>query len=141
MISHSTKIRVRYAETDRMGYVYYGNYPTYFEVGRVEWLRALGLSYKELEDSGTMLPVLNLNVKYIRPARYDELLTLITRVEKWPGTRLEFHHEVLGPTGERLTLATVELVFAHTDTGRPKNAPDSVLNAMRPYFPEDGSTE
>lgn len=134
MISYSTKIRVRYAETDRMGYVYYGNYPTYFEVGRVEWLRALGLSYKEMEDAGTMLPVLNLHVKYIRPAKYDDELTLITRVEQWPNTRLEFHHELLGPTGERLNLATVELVFVNTATGKPTTAPENVLNAMRPYF-------
>ena len=136
MISYSSEIRVRYAETDRMGYVYYGNYPTYFEVGRVEWLRSLGLSYKELEDSGTMLPVLNLQIKYIRPARYDDLLTVVTRVEKWPTTRLEFKHEVLGPNGERLTLATVELVFVNTANGKPVSAPESFLKALRPYFPE-----
>lgn len=136
MFSHSFKIRVRYAETDRMGYVYYGNYPTYFEVARVEWLRFLGLSYKELEDSGTMLPVLNLQIKYIRPARYDDLLTVITRVEKWPTTRLEFQHEVVGQDGERLTLATVELVFVNSSNGKPVGAPESFLNALRPHFPE-----
>ena len=120
-----------------MGYVYYGNYPTYLEVGRVEWLRALGLSYKEMEDAGTMLPVLNLRIKYIRPAKYDDLLTVVTRVEKMPSTRLEFHHEILGPDGELRTLATVELVFVNTHTGKPTGVPDAVREAMEPYFSAD----
>lgn len=137
MISNSTKIRVRYAETDRMGYVYYGNYPTYLEVGRVEWLRALGLSYKEMEDAGTMLPVLNLRIKYIRPAKYDDLLTVVTRVDKMPSTRLEFHHEIFGPDGELRTLATVELVFVNTETGKPTGVPDAVREAMQPHFSAD----
>lgn len=137
MISNSTQIRVRYAETDRMGYVYYGNYPAYLEVGRVEWLRALGLSYKEMEDAGTMLPVLNLQIKYIRPSKYDDLLTVVSRVEKMAGTRLEFHHEILGPGGELRTLATVELVFVSTQTGKPIGVPEAVYQAMAPHFPAE----
>ena len=82
MIKNQTKIRVRYAETDQMGYVYYGNYAQFFEVGRVEWLRSLGVSYKSLEDSGVMLPVINLNVQYIKPAKYDDLLTITTILSK-----------------------------------------------------------
>jgi acyl-CoA thioester hydrolase len=82
MIKNETKIRVRYGETDQMGYVYYGNYAEFFEVGRVEWLRALGVTYKSLEDTGIMLPVLNLNINYLKPAKYDDLLTIVTILRK-----------------------------------------------------------
>ncbi len=82
MIRNETKLRVRYGETDQMGYVYYGNYAEYFEVGRVEWLRNLGISYKSLEESKIMLPVLHLNINYLKPAKYDDLLTIITTLKK-----------------------------------------------------------
>ena len=82
MIKNQTNIRVRYGETDQMGYVYYGNYAQFFEVGRVEWLRALGVSYKSLEESGIMLPVIQLNINYMKPAKYDDLLTITTIMTK-----------------------------------------------------------
>ena len=84
MIRNQIKIRVRYGETDQMGYVYYGNYAQFFEVGRVEWLRALGVSYKSLEESGIMLPVIQLNINYMKPAKYDDLLTITTILTKTP---------------------------------------------------------
>jgi acyl-CoA thioester hydrolase len=88
--SKETQIRVRYGETDQMGYCYYGNYAQYFEVGRVEALRTVGLSYKELEEQGIMLPVSEFNVKYLSPAFYDDLLTIKTTITKIKGARLVF---------------------------------------------------
>ncbi len=82
MIRNEIKLRVRYGETDQMGYVYYGNYAQFFEVGRVEWLRNLGFSYKKIEESGLMLPVLKLNVNFLKPAVYDDLLTVVTILKK-----------------------------------------------------------
>ena len=88
MYSTENKIRVRYAETDRMGYVYYGNYAQYFEVARVEMLRNLGISYKSLEDSGVILPVIDFTIKYIKPAFYDDFLTVKITLKQMPN---EFH--------------------------------------------------
>lgn len=87
MILHLTTIRVRYSETDQMGYVYYGNYAQYLEVGRVEWLRNLGISYKSLEEMGIMMPVINLQLTYLKPAKYDDLLSLNTCLTKKPGVK------------------------------------------------------
>ncbi|MES2387034.1 MAG: thioesterase family protein [Bacteroidota bacterium] len=117
MFTAEIQVRVRYAETDRMGYVYYGNYATYFEVARVESLRALGFTYKGMEDSGVMLPVLELKTKFIRPARYDDLLTVKTEIRQMPGTRIHFHYEVFSSEGELLTIAETTLVFV--DTANP----------------------
>jgi acyl-CoA thioester hydrolase len=90
MFLNETNLRVRYAETDRMGYVYYGNYAGYYEVGRVEALRSLGMSYREMEDSGIMLPVLTYSIKYFKPSYYDDLLTIQTIIPEIPGTRIKF---------------------------------------------------
>ena len=94
MFSTETNLRVRYAETDRMGYVYYGNYASYYEVGRVEALRSLGMSYREMEDSGIMLPVLTYNIKYFKPSFYDDLLTIQTIIPEIPGTRIKFLYKM-----------------------------------------------
>lgn len=133
MFQQKTQIRVRYAETDQMGVVYYGNYPQYFEVGRVEALREVGFPYRELEDQGVMLPVLNLSIKYIRPAKYDDLLTITTRIEKMPGTRIEFFHEIHDEAGQLLTTGKVELVFVNISTRRPMAAPISFTNLFKRY--------
>ena len=92
--SNQTKIRVRYAETDQMGVVYHANFAEYFEVGRVEWLREFGMSYKSMEESGVMLPVVNLNINYKKPAKYDELLTIKTTVNESPTFKIIFDYEV-----------------------------------------------
>ena len=99
MIKNQIKIRVRYGETDQMGYVYYGNYAQYFEVGRVEWLRSLGFSYKSLEESGVMLPVTHLEIEYLRPGKYDDLLTVTTTLSKKPMVRIEFDFEIVNELG------------------------------------------
>lgn len=130
MLIADIKIRVRYAETDKMGYVYYGNYATYFEVARVEMLRNIGLSYKALEDSGILLPVANFQVKYILPAYYDDLLTIRTYIKTKPGVRLVFEYETLNEKNELLNTATVTLVFISAKTGKPIQAPEYFMNVL-----------
>ena len=134
MYIHESKIRVRYGETDQMGYVYYGNYALYYEVGRVEALRNVGIDYKKIEEKGTMLPVLSLNIKYIRPAVYDDLLTIKSQILKKPSTRIQFQHEVYNSIGTLLNKAEVELVFVDIETKKPCQAPDYIMEALAPYF-------
>src|SRR6187401_1700311 len=104
MYQTDVQIRVRYAETDQMGYVYYGNYAAYFEVARTEAFRALGIYYKDMEASGILMPVLEMKTKFIRPARYDDLLTIKLSVPKKPGARIVFHYETISPAGELLNI-------------------------------------
>ncbi len=134
MLSHELKIRVRYGETDQMGYVYYGNYAQYFEMGRVEWLRNLGTSYKRMEDSGIMLPVLNLNIDYKKPAKYDDLLTLKTTLLKKPSIRIEFAFEIVNESQELLTKGYTSLVFIDMKRNRPTKAPDYILKKIEGLF-------
>jgi acyl-CoA thioester hydrolase len=134
MYRSTVKIRVRYAETDRMGYVYYGNYATYFEVARVEALRQLGISYRSLEDAGILLPVLDYSVRYRRPAYYDDELEIRTVITELPKTRIFFSYEVVNTEGVTITTAETTLVFIDKATGKPRSAPDQVLEAMKPWF-------
>jgi len=134
VFTHSHSLRVRYAETDRMGYVYYGVYAQYFEVARVEALRSLGMSYKRMEDDGVMLPVHDLNVKYHMPAFYDDALTIHTRIAVKPSVRILFSYEVRNERGDLLTEATTTLVFIDKTTGRPCRAPQALLDLFVPYF-------
>lgn len=135
MYSSETKLRVRYGETDQMGYVYYGVYAQYFEVGRVEALRALGFSYKRLEEEGVMLPVFDLSVKYHRPARYDDRITVRTTIVQLPSVRISFRYEVFDEAGVLLTEATTTLVFVERENMRPCRCPQHLLDAMTSYFP------
>ena len=134
MIKNQTKIRVRYGETDQMGYVYYGNYAQFFEVGRVEWLRSLGVSYKSLEASGIMLPVIQLNVKYIKPAKYDDLLTIVTILSNKPLVRIEFDFEILNEDEELLTTGFTRLVFMDMKKNKPVKAPQYLLDQIYAEF-------
>lgn len=134
MFSHSTTIRVRYAETDQMAYVYYGNYATYFEVARVESFRELGFSYKTMEDTGIMMPVMEFKTKFIRPAVYDDLLTIKTSIKELPGTRIRFDYEVYNESGTLLNVAETTLVFVNAETKRPCPMPDYFLDLIKPYF-------
>ncbi len=136
MYENSTKFRVRYAETDQMGVVYYGNYPIYLEVGRVEALRNLGLTYKQMEDDGVMLPVLNLQIKYLKSAVYDEEINVITKISKLPGTRINFEHEIYNEAGDLITLGQVELVFVSMQTRKPCRCPEDLLDLLKPFFSE-----
>ena len=134
MYLNETIIRVRYAETDRMGYVYYGHYAAYFEVARVEMLRNLGFSYKILEDEGIILPVLNFSVKYIRPAYYDDLLKIKTTIKDLPVARIRFDYETFNEKEELINVADTTLVFINKKTNRPGAPPADLLEAMRKYF-------
>ena len=120
---HEHQIRVRYAETDQMRCVYYGNYAQYFEVGRVEFLRSRGLSYKDLEAEGVMMPVVELRIKYKRPATYDDLLTIRSQVAALTDKRVVFTQEVFSESDKLLTEGTVELAFIDSRTMRPINCP------------------
>lgn len=131
MYSSETELRVRYGETDRMGYAYYGNYAEYIEVGRVEALRELGFSYRELEDSGVLLPVMEYWSKFIRPALYDDLLTVRTMIEEVPETRFPFDYEVLNEQGELLTKAHTTLVFVDKESGRPCQCPSDLQASIK----------
>ncbi|RYJ41706.1 acyl-CoA thioesterase [Flavobacterium beibuense] len=127
---HEFNVRVRYAETDQMGVVYHGNYAQYFEMGRVEWLRNLGLTYKFMEQKGVMLPVVSLTMNYKKPARYDDLLTVRTIFKKQQSVKIEFDYEILNEQGELLTTGNSVLVFVDMKTGRPILPPDYVSEKM-----------
>jgi acyl-CoA thioester hydrolase len=129
----STLIRVRYGETDQMGYCYYGNYAQYFEVGRVEALRGFGLSYKDMEVRGVMLPVLDFQVKYIAPAFYDDLLTIVTKIVSLKGSRLYFEYEVLNEQNELLSVASTTLVFVSKGLMKPIHPPKDFLKIMEDH--------
>lgn len=134
MFSSTTQLRVRYGETDRMGYVYYGNYAEYFEVGRVEALRALGWNYRDMEDSGILLPVYSFSIRYFKPAFYDDLLTVKTMIRQRPGARIQFHYEIYNEQQEKLNEGETTLVFINAATKRPCGAPEGFSNAISPYF-------
>ncbi|MFN3528469.1 MAG: acyl-CoA thioesterase [Bacteroidia bacterium] len=136
MFVHETSYRVRYADTDQMQYVYYGNYARLYEIGRVEAMRALGYSYRSFEESGIMMPVLDLQAKYLAPARYDELLCIRTTVLEMPGVRIKFKYEVIGEDGTLQNEAFTTLVFVNRQTNKPCKGPDYFLNALAPYFNE-----
>jgi acyl-CoA thioester hydrolase len=140
MYQHETQIRVRYADTDQMGYVYYGNYPAYYEIARVESFRALGMSYKMMEENGVMMPVLENWSKYIAPATYDEMLTIRTMIKTKPGVRIKFFYEIYNETDKLIHLGETTLVFVSKETGRPCNPPDDMLEALAPFFPHEEET-
>jgi acyl-CoA thioester hydrolase len=126
MKTHEFNVRVRYSETDQMGVVYHGNYAQYFEMGRVEWLRNIGISYKWMEENGVMLPVVSLNINYKKPARYDDLLTVKTIFKSQTSAKIEFDYEIYNEQNELLTIGSSILVFVNMKTGRPMAAPEYV---------------
>lgn len=129
--SHEIQLRVRYAETDQMGMVYYGNYAQYFEVGRVEWLRKFGVSYKSMEEDGILLPVVSLNVRYKKSARYDDVITIKTHLVKMPSATIEFDYEISNEAGEILTLGNTVLVFIDVDKNKPRRCPKYILDKLQ----------
>jgi acyl-CoA thioester hydrolase len=134
MYTHETQVRVRYAETDQMGYVYYGNYSMYYEVARVEALRNIGFSYKELEESGIMMPVLENHSKYIRPALYDDLLTVRLAIKQMPTTRMTFSCEIYNEANTLIHTGETTLVFVNSSSKRPCMAPAHLLELMERYY-------
>lgn len=124
------KIRVRYGETDQMGVVYHGNYAQYLEVGRIEWLRKLGISYKEMEEDGVMLPVVSLSINFKKSAVYDDVINVKTQLKKMPTASIEFDYEITNKNGEILCTANTILVFINMSTNKPMRAPKFILNAL-----------
>ena len=124
-------LRTRYAETDQMGVVYYGNYPQYLELGRVEWLRSIGFTYRAMEEEGVMMPVVSLQIQYKKPALYDELITIRTKLKELPSTKIEFNYEILNEKGELLSTANTVLVFVDAKTFRPVRCPEKVLKLIK----------
>lgn len=135
MYISETKLRVRYAETDQMNVVYYGNYAQYFEVGRVESIRQLGYTYKDMEASGVIMPVVELHIKYLRPATYDDLITVKTCIKQLPAnSRIDFYQEVYNEENNMLASGKVGLYFLKTKTWERINMPDELRKKLLPFF-------
>jgi acyl-CoA thioester hydrolase len=138
MYVHEYQKRVHYGETDQMGYLYYGRYADYYEIGRCEMLRALGLTYKQMEeDYRVMLPVAAMESRYIRPARYDEMLTIRTTLRTFPTDKhMTFYVEVFNEQKKLVNGGRIRLVFVNMDNNRPMPAPAFFTNLLLPFFPE-----
>lgn len=134
MYQSVTKLRVRYGETDQMGYVYYGNYAVYLEVARVEIMRELGFSYKEMEHDGILMPVLHFEIKYVRPAFYDDLITVTTIVKEMPDRRIHFEYELTNEKQQLLSLAKTTLAFVSKTTMKAVRVPEILANLLQPFF-------
>jgi len=134
MIQFETKVRVRYADTDQMGYVYYGNYAAYYEIARVESLRSLGLTYKELEEQGVMMPVLENFSKYHGPATYDELITIKTSIKERPMVKIQFDYELYNEKDKLIHEGRTLLAFVNMKSGRPCRMPEVMAKLLDPYF-------
>lgn len=136
MYTAETQIRVRYSETDQMQYVYYGNYAAYYEVGRVAALRQLGMSYRDLEASGIMMPVLKSHSYYHKPAKYDELLTIKVIIPQLPLVKIKFQYEIFAENGEKIHTGETTLAFVNMSTKKPTKAPMAMTNLLAPFFDE-----
>ena len=134
MYNSEISLRVRYGETDKMGYVYYGNYAEYFEVGRTEAMRNLGFSYKSFEETGIRLPVLSYTVKYFKPAYYDDLLIIKTQIRELPQVRIRFNYETYNQDDILINKAETTLVFISDKTGKPIAAPVNFIAKLKEFF-------
>jgi len=135
MFTSTTKVRVRYAETDQMGVVYHSNYFPYFESARAESIRDLGFTYADMERMGVIMPVVDVHCRYLRPAVYDDLLTIQTTMKELPvHHKIEFHHEVLNEKGELLAVAKIILYFMESKTMKRTTMPLPLLEKIQPYF-------
>ena len=132
MKSHNTFVKVRYAETDQMGVVHHGNYPQYLEIARLDWLDALGISYKTMEEEGVMLPVYELNLKYIKPVKFDEKLCIEVHLRETPNVKIIFDYIIYNESKEMVTKATSILVFMDSKTKRPIRCPEYILKKLQP---------
>jgi len=132
MFVSETQLRVRYGETDQMGFAYYGNYALYFEVGRADAMRRLGMTYRQMEGKGVYMPIAQMTVKYLRPARYDDLLTIRTIVRDIPTSRMIFDYEVYNEDGTLLCQGNTVLAFIKYENHRPCPAPHWFLEKLVP---------
>ena len=134
MYTSETSIRVRYAETDQMGYVYYGHYAMYYEVARVESLRQLGLTYREIEEMGVMMPVLENKSRYLAPARYDDLLRIVTTLREKPGVKIKFEYEIFNGENTLINKGETILVFINKATNKPCRQPPAMEKVLQRFF-------
>ncbi len=134
MFSSEVKIRVRYAETDQMGYVYYGNYPTYYEVARVEAMRSFGMKYKDLEARGVMMPVLENHSYYLLPGKYDEELTIKVSIPELPKVKIKFCYEFYNEEGKLIHKGETILAFINMENGRPVRMPKEMEQLLSPFY-------
>ncbi len=129
-VTTKTQYRVRYADTDQMGVVYYGNYGRLYEIGRTEMIREMGLPYRELEDQGIMMPVYAVESRYLDVIRYDELITIETTVKDLPAARMVFHHRIMNEAGKVVHEGRATLVFVDMQTNRPVRAPEKLMSVL-----------
>lgn len=137
MFNRKTQIRIHYALTDQMGVVYYGNYAQFYEIGRAEALRSLGITYKSIEALGIIMPVVEIHSKFIRPAKYDDLITVVTTVTDLPvHSKIIFHHEIYNEENELLNTGNVSLLFMNAKTMKRCDIPEMIKEKMKDFFPE-----
>lgn len=136
MIHTTHSLRVRYAETDPMKYVYYGNYAEYFEVGRVELFRSIGMPYEDIEKKGIWLPVSEYKIRYLKPAYYDELLEIHTYIRKIPGVRIEFEYEIYNESKQKITEASTTLFFLDAETNKIMRCPEFLMELIEQHWKE-----
>ncbi len=136
MVKTETTLRVRYGETDQMGFVYYGVYAQYYEVGRVEAMRSLGFSYREMEESGILMPVINLNINYKKPALYDDEVRIVTTVKQLPSVRITFEYECYNQKNILLNTGSVTLVFIDKKKNKPTLPPEWFMEGFKKKFEE-----
>ncbi|MEO5911835.1 MAG: thioesterase family protein [Pelobium sp.] len=134
MFVFETRIRVRYADTDQMGYMYYGNYAAFYEVARTEMLRSVGMTYKSMEQDGIMMPVLEMKSKYIKPALYDEEIKIKVIIDQKPGVRILFKYELYNQLDELINLAETTLVFFDMQKNKPCLPPKNFSDKIETYF-------
>ena len=136
MFVHDTEIRVRYGETDKMGYVYYGYYSLYYEQARTEAIRSLGMSYKTIEDLGFIMPVTRMNAKYVLPAKYDDLLTVRTIIKELSKRKIDFRYEIYNQEDDLINIAETSLIFINNETRKMANMPKELYTNLKPHFKE-----
>jgi acyl-CoA thioester hydrolase len=135
MFTTETKIRIHYALTDQMGFVYYGNYAQFFEIGRVEAIRQLGFSYKDIEALGIIMPVIDMHSRFLRPAKYDDIITVKTTLKELPHHyKIVFHSEIFNEKDELLNVAEVTLYFLEAATMKRCDMPEVLKEKLEPYF-------
>jgi len=134
MYKSETTVRVRYGETDQMGYVYYGIYAMYYEVARVESLRQLGLTYREIEAMGIIMPVLENRSRFIAPGRYDEELRIVTTLREKPSVRIKFEYEIFNSANTLIHQGETSLAFVDKVTNRPCRPPEAMQKVLEPFF-------
>lgn len=131
MKSHSSFVKVRYSETDQMGVVHHGNYAQYLELARIEWLEELGISYKNMEENGVMLPVYEMHFRFLKPALFDDELHIKTCLKKLPNVKIEFDYQIFNKKEELLTTASTILVFMDAKNKRPIRCPEHILEKLK----------